>query len=68
MFVNLTECENCIKQDVCKIKDEYKYAIEAVATTNTTNKNNSIHHVIDNDAINITAKCTKHAVAQSTIR
>jgi hypothetical protein len=68
MFINLTECKNCVKQDVCKIKDEYQYATEAVARANTTNENNSIHHAIDNDAINVTAKCTKYVVTQSTIR
>jgi hypothetical protein len=68
MLINLTKCENCVKQDVCKIKDVYQYAIEAIASTNTTNKDHAIHNASDNEAINITTKCNKFAVHGSSIR
>jgi hypothetical protein len=68
MLINLTKCENCVKQDVCKIKDAYQYAIEAIANTNTTNEDHAIHNASDNEAINITAKCNKFATPSSSIR
>ena len=68
MFTNLTDCKNCLKQDVCKIQEEYQYAVTSVGRANTTNRDCAIHYAIDNDAVNITAKCTKYAEIKSAIR
>lgn len=68
MLINSTKCEDCIKQDVCNLKEKYKYALVAIASTNTSNEDMAIHEANQNDAIKLTSRCTKFVENSHTLK
>jgi hypothetical protein len=52
MINNATECKDCVKQDVCRLKNKYAYAVKVIATSNTTDEVSAIHEAKDNKCCN----------------
>lgn len=57
MVQEKTDCEKCVKQDVCGIKNKYKDAVNGIKKANTTTLNGSYHKAIDNQIINVEVSC-----------
>jgi hypothetical protein len=59
MIKNITNCKACIKSDVCSIRGNFGYAVNAIAETNTINEDRAIFTANDNPIIEVNIKCTK---------
>lgn len=62
MIHEKTDCEECVKQDVCGIKDIYKAAVDGVKNANTTTLKGNYHKAADNQIINVEVSCPRFLI------
>jgi hypothetical protein len=63
-----TDCKECIKNDVCGVKEKFEVAVRCIKETNTIKKNNFFFYAKDNPDISVVISCPKCIKAQPVSR
>lgn len=67
-MINKTECKNCVKQDVCSIKDKYDYSIKTIENVTVATGADYISYVKNDKDVFVTISCSRYVQTVSNIR
>lgn len=59
-MITYTKCDECVKSDVCGIKDKYSHAVKTISNCNISNEDKVIYEARYADAgIKVDISCPK---------
>lgn len=67
MIKSTVQCKDCVKQDVCGLKEKYARVIETVSDTLISAGTNQVLFARDDESTTITVSCNKYlSIKQGT--